>query len=95
MYGGYVCNIGAIYLYNAKVDTIMFDLYFKYADGSEVLVRKEIPSLEEAFKAVYKDLSNRRPNFHSYYNRYWENDDGDYWIDYGSHSEFYIAKKGK
>lgn len=71
----------------------MFDLYFKNANNSEVLVQKGIPSFAGCFTVINKDLSTRRPGFRSYYTRYHEDDDGNIHVDYGSHYEFYIAKK--
>ena len=39
-----------------------------------------------------EDLRRRYPKFKSYYQRYWEDDEGSIWIDYGSHCQFYVLK---
>ena len=69
----------------------MFDLYFRDNKRIETLVRKGI-ELGGAMRAIDQDLKKRRPKFISYYKRCWEDNDGNYWIDYGSHSEFYILR---
>ena len=71
----------------------MANLYFRNADRSEELVQKGSIDLGNAMKIIDKDLAKRRPKFISFYKRWWEDDNGNYWIDYGSHSEFYILKE--
>lgn len=70
------------------------ELYFRNGDH-ELEFISEIDNMEESWKIVNADLKKRYPGFVSYYQRFWINPDGDMWIDYGSHSEFYILKREK
>ena len=40
-------------------------------------------------------ISKALVEFQSYYQRYHEDDEGSIWIDYGSHSQFYVLKTDK
>lgn len=43
---------------------------------------------------IYKeDLKKRYPHFESHCTRYWLDKNDEFWIDYGSHTEFYVVAK--
>lgn len=69
-------------------------LYFVNKDGE----REFVSDLHEDGKSwddIYKeDLKKRNPHFESYYTRCWLDKDDEFWIDYGSHTEFYVVVKG-
>lgn len=55
--------------------------------------RKEIgrvSSMKQANRTIYQFLKEH--DYHSYYSRFWE-ENGETWIDVGSHSEFFIITK--
>ena len=54
---------------------------------------QEVNPGENIGEIIRADLRTRRPDFTSYYMRMWYDDNNDIWIDYGSHTEFYIVKK--
>lgn len=66
-------------------------LYFQHADGSEDFVceTEDGRYVSDAMKDLYK----RNPRYQSYYQRTWTDDNGWIWIDVGSYTEFWIAKK--
>lgn len=67
-------------------------LYFR-SRGKDKLVKKGLKNDVGAItKYVVEDLKKRKPNFQSFYQRAWYDDDDNLWIDYGSHTEFYICK---
>ena len=68
-------------------------LYFENYKGERELVMKGLTTFQGVLTAVSNDLKKRKPNFVSYYKRYWEDDINNLWIDYGSHSEFYIVER--
>lgn len=71
----------------------MKDLYFEDRFGELQPVVKDMEDNTEAIlMAVYKDLYKRRPEIISYYQRVCFLEGGDLLIDFGSHTEFYIAK---
>ncbi len=45
----------------------------------------------DILKVMREDLKIRRPEFNSWYQRCWWDDHERFWIDFGSHTEFYIA----
>ena len=68
-------------------------LYFMHSDESLEFICDLIG--EEADRPVGKaldDLYKRNPRYQSYYQRVWNDDNGNMWIDVGSHSEFYVVK---
>ena len=68
-------------------------LYFSNADDERELLFTNIHSIEYGIKLAVDDLKTRRPGFISYYQRYWLDDKDDIWIDYGSHTEFYVLTR--
>lgn len=68
-------------------------LYFLNSDDERELVSETVETAEDGLKLAVKDLKTRRPGFITYYQRYWLDDNDDIWIDYGSHTEFYIVEK--
>ena len=70
----------------------MRKLYFQYSDGSRSYVCDILENDLFVSKAL-DDLYRRNPNYKSYYQRIWTDDDGITWIDVGSHSEFYVLKE--
>lgn len=66
-------------------------LYFQHSDGSESFVceTEEGRYVSDALE----DLHKRNPNYKSYYQRIWMDDNGWVWIDVGSHTEFWIVKE--
>ena len=73
-------------------------LYFLASDNRQYLVAKDVDPYEHndvLMTAVDEDLAKRRPDFTSYYKRTWFDNYHRYWIDYGSHTEFYICQEPK
>lgn len=68
-------------------------LYFSNADDEREIVATNIKTTEEGLKLAVEDLKTRRPGFITYYQRYWLDDNDDIWIDYGSHTEFYVLTR--
>lgn len=67
-------------------------MYFQHSDGVLELI-KEVEFIEDFhMRDILDDLHKRNPNFKSYYQREWLDDDGNFWIDVGSHTEFYVIK---
>ena len=60
---------------------------------TEIYDYRGVISSVELNEIITADLKNRKPGFASYYNRFWLDDNDDMWIDFGSHTEFYILKK--
>lgn len=48
-------------------------------------------TLKQAHKVIFRFLNNH--NYHSPYQRMWEDKDGGIWIDVGSWSDFFYIKK--
>ena len=67
------------------------NLYFQYSDGSQSLIAQNVQK-GDAIRVALDDLNGRNPNFKTYYQRTWTDDNGWYWIDVGSWSEFYILR---
>ncbi len=71
-------------------------LYFLDSDckeheiGPVSLVEGELAS-ESVYGLIKEDLKTRKPDFTSHYYRMWWDDHGRFWVDFGSHTEFYIA----
>lgn len=68
-------------------------LYFSNNKDEKELVSPNVMTTEEGLKLAVEDLKTRRPGFISYYQRYWLDDNDDIWIDYGSHTEFYVLTR--
>lgn len=56
------------------------------------LVAENVETKEIGFNLMYEDLKTRKPNFKSYYTNCSYLLTGDIWIDFGSHTEFYILE---
>ena len=69
----------------------MKKLYFQHSNGSLSFV-SNVPENGLYVSIALKDLRKRNPNYQSYYQRTWTDDNGWIWIDVGSWSEFYIVK---
>lgn len=68
-------------------------LYFLDNENNYHLVTDNItPDSPVLMDLVLQDLMDRRPGFTSFYQRTWFDDKGRYWIDYGSHTEFYVLQ---
>ena len=70
----------------------MTNLYFLNSKNEQELVVENVDK-KDAGKLALDDLSRRKPEIISYYQRYWEDDHNRMWIDYGSHTEFYIVQE--
>ena len=71
---------------------IFLDVYGK---GKRTMVAENIASVESGFNLMYEDLKIRKPDFKSYYTNCSYLLTGDIWIDFGSHTEFYILEADK
>ena len=72
------------------------NLYFLNADNEEILVKENVGHGAYSMSEVaMKDLKERKPDFNSHYQRYWWDDYQRFWIDFGSHTEFYICHEEK
>lgn len=58
--------------------------------GPVSLVKGELAS-ESLYGLIEEDLETRKPDFTSHYCRMWWDDHSRFWVDFGSHTEFYIA----
>lgn len=68
------------------------NLYFLNADNEEILVKENVKAKAEDIRdAAMHDLETRMPDFNSFYQRCWWDDHRRFWIDFGSHTEFYIC----
>lgn len=70
------------------------NLYFLDNKDRQHLAARDV-SEEDAMAKMLIDLRNRYPKFESYYQRYWWDEFHRMWIDYGSHTEFYILQEEK
>ena len=52
-------------------------------------------SEEDVIPKMLIDLYNRCPTFKNYYQRVWWDEFHRMWIDYGSHTEFYLLQEEK
>lgn len=67
------------------------NLYFLDANGKEHLVAKGVE--DGNFNDIMlKDLERRHPGYEVYYTRQWWDDYFRKWIDFGSHTEFYLLQ---
>ena len=70
------------------------NLYFVDKYDNQHLVAKDVGETDVMARMPI-DLYNRYPNFKNYYNRTWWDEFHRLWIDYGSHTEFYILQEEK
>ena len=70
------------------------NLYFLDKRDKQHLVARDVDE-QDAITKMTIDLCNRYPDFKSYYNRVWWDEFHRMWIDYGSHTEFYILQEEK
>lgn len=66
-------------------------LYFLDADNNQRLVMRDVNE-DNVLIAVDLDLEDRKPGYKSQYKRVWYDEFFRYWIDFGSHTEFYIMQ---
>lgn len=72
------------------------NLYFLNADSEEILVKEYVgPGADGMLDDAMEDLKERKPKFISYYQRCWWDNHNRFWIDFGSHTEFYICHEEK
>lgn len=72
------------------------NLYFIDKDNKQHLVKEDVNAMTgEASTIAMEDLKTRRPDFKSFYQRYWWDNFHRFWIDFGSHTEFYIVQEPK
>lgn len=69
----------------------LVNLYFSDRNGEESIVDVALKGDDAVSEAIDKDLKTRRPGFVSHYKRFWIDQKERLWVDYGSHSEFYIG----
>lgn len=67
-------------------------LIFLDAYDKRTIVAENIASVESGFNLMYEDLKIRKPDFKSYYTRCSYLPNNVIWIDFGSHTEFYILE---
>ena len=67
-------------------------LIFLDANGERRFVADGILTDVDGFYQMYEDLKTRRPEFKSYYTNCSYLNDSSIWIDFGSHTEFYILE---
>jgi hypothetical protein len=73
-----------------------FNLYFLNANSEEILVKENVgPGADGMLAEALTDLKDRDPEFKSFYQRCWWDDHQRFWIDFGSHTEFYICHEEK
>ena len=70
------------------------NLYFLDKDDKQHLVARDVEE-ENATTIALEDLKKRYPEVISYYQRCWWDDFHRFWIDYGSHIEFYLLQEEK
>ena len=68
------------------------NLYFKNSNGGEGLIAQNVDMDNYNFY-VQKYLVDKK--YKSYYQRSWFDEDGSIWIDFGSHTEFFVLRDGK
>ena len=72
------------------------NLYFLDADNEEILVKENVgPGADNMLDEALADLKERKPEVKSLYQRCWWDDHQRFWIDFGSHIEFYICHEPK
>lgn len=68
------------------------NLYFLNADNEEILVKEDVkPGTDSMSDVMMEDLKERKPEMRTRYQRMWFDDHNRFWIDFGSHTEFYIC----
>jgi len=70
------------------------NLYFLDKEDKQHLVARDV-SEEYAVGLAIDDLGRRYPEVKSYYQRIWWDEFHRMWIDYGSHTEFYLFQEEK
>ncbi len=70
------------------------NLYFLDGDNNQHLVATDVRE-ESIGKIIELDLVTRKPDFKSFYTRQWWDDFFRMWIDFGSHTEFYLYQDEK
>lgn len=68
-------------------------IYFVNANDEREFVSDVFDNGKVLNDILDKDLKSRRPDFKSYYKRCWLDENDDLWIDFGSHTEFYVISK--
>ena len=72
------------------------NLYFLNANSEEILVKENVgPGADGMLAEALADLKEREPEVKSFYQRCWWDDHQRFWIDFGSHTEFYICHEPK
>lgn len=75
------------------------NLYFLDKDDKQHLVKKNVIEpgglVGCVVDYVLEDLKTRKPGYFSGYQRTWWDNFGRLWIDFGSHTEFYICQEEK
>ena len=64
-------------------------VYFKNSKGERIFVG-EANDVNSGVNVALDDLKVRAPHFKSYYQRVWQDDNGDWWVDVSDHICFYI-----
>ena len=54
---------------------------------------QKVEYMDNIGEIIRADLETRKPDFVSYYMRMWNDSEDNTWIDYGSHTEFYVVKE--
>ena len=67
------------------------NLYFLDNEDKQHLVAENVTE-SQAIDLINIDLVTRKPNFRSYYSRMWWDKNDRMWIDFGSHTEFYLLQ---
>ena len=71
------------------------NLYFLNNDAEEILVKENVgPGADDILADALEDLKVRYPDYAILDPRCWWDEYKRFWIDYGSHSEFYLAHCG-
>jgi len=70
------------------------NLYFLDKDNRQHLIATDVEE-ENAVGLAIDDIGRRYPEVKSYYQRTWWDDFHRFWIDYGSHIEFYLLQEDK
>ena len=75
------------------------NIYFYDSDNNQHLVKENIDvepgsveSCNNLMMYIDADLAKRKPDFNSIYKRVWWDEFFRLWIDFGSHTEFYIVQ---
>lgn len=72
------------------------NLYFLNANNEEILAKRDISqNADDMLAEALNDLKKRKPEVKSLYQRCWWDDHNRFWIDFGSHTEFYLCHEAK